>query len=203
MNSSASSLLQVIDYGGGNLGSVCRCLNRLKIPYQLVGAEEQPALSDQLPVLLPGVGSFSGLMEKLAQRNLLEPLQSLLKAGVPYLGICVGLQILFEVSEESPGVAGLSILPGPVQKLKASKVPQIGWNYIEPCQMESPSGYVYFVNSYVAHPAEPQVLWYTAEYEQRFCAAIRHQNITAVQFHPEKSGVFGHQMVLDWWQSVC
>lgn len=196
-------MIEVIDYGGGNLGSVLRCLKRLDIPYRLVeGGDSQP--SGKAPLLLPGVGSFGAVMRSLQERRLIEPIQSLVSDGTPYLGICLGLQILFESSEESPDVPGLSLLKGTVRRYRTNpeplKIPQIGWNKIEmpPSNKETvfpKEGFVYFVNSYYADPADPAVTLYTANYAGPFCAAVRQGAMLAFQFHPEKSGAFGHQLL--------
>lgn len=194
--------VEVVDYGGGNVGSVLRALERLNIPYTLVSTGNQ--LSGQQPIVLPGVGSFGSVMQGLRERKFVEPLTDLTLKGVPFLGICVGQQILFESSEESPGVAGLDWLKGQVVKLQGQKVPQIGWNLIVPEQNYWPQGYVYYVNSYVAQPDDPEAVLYSSEYQgQRFCGAVFSQkqgrHLTAFQFHPEKSSVLGHQLLSLWW----
>jgi imidazole glycerol phosphate synthase glutamine amidotransferase subunit len=187
--------VEVIQMGGGNLGSVMRCLTRLEIPFELT---EKP--SGNAPVLLPGVGAFGAVMTALNTLNLTERLRALVNSGTPYLGICMGQQILFDASEETPEVAGLGLLPGTVRRFQGSgvKVPQIGWNDIAPQQAGWPTGSVYFVNSFVAHPDDPTITLYTGEYGQPFCAAVRANNITAFQFHPEKSGAFGHELIRRW-----
>ncbi|MCU0723999.1 MAG: imidazole glycerol phosphate synthase subunit HisH, partial [Planctomycetes bacterium] len=114
----------------------------------------------------------------------------------PFLGICVGMQVLFERSEESPGVEGLSVLPGEVVRFREGKVPQVGWNRVEPRQGGGlPAGFVYFVNSYAPRPARPKDVLYEADYHGPFCAAVRRGNVAAFQFHPEKSGEFGHRLL--------
>ncbi|MBY0402437.1 MAG: imidazole glycerol phosphate synthase subunit HisH [Cyanobacteria bacterium] len=213
-------MIDLVDIGVGNIGSVKRCLERLGICYQTVTPFQPP--TGENPLILPGVGSFSGVMHALAHNNFHLHLKKLLNQGTPYLGLCVGLQILFESSEESPGVEGLGILPGKILRYQNPpdcdnplKIPQIGWNVIHPAphtqtpearQEDCParklmpwqSGYVYFVNSYYAAPENPKDVLYTANYGLPFCAAVRHQAITAFQFHPEKSGVFGHYLIQSW-----
>lgn len=179
-------MVELVDYGGGNLGSVERALQRLGQAYRL---SERP--SGDLRVILPGVGSFGGVMQSLRERGLDRRLTEILRGGTPFLGICVGLQVLLESSEESPGVAGLGLIPGRVVRFRAPKVPQIGWNRIE-------GGFVYFVNSYYAQLENREHLWYEADYHGPFCAALRHQNLSAFQFHPEKSGEFGQKLLRDW-----
>jgi glutamine amidotransferase len=187
-------MLDVIDYGGGNVGSLTRALERLDLPYRLVA--DGATLTGANPVVLPGVGSFGGVMAGLRDRGHDGALKRAISAGTPFLGICVGLQILFERSEESPGVEGLSILPGEVVRFREGKVPQIGWNRIEPRQGPGfEAGFVYFVNSYFPRPARPEDVLYEADYHGPFCAAVRRGNVLAFQFHPEKSGAFGHALL--------
>jgi glutamine amidotransferase len=197
-----SPQVHLVDIGVGNIGSVARCLDRLEIGYHKVTPENPP--DGNLPIVLPGVGSFGGIMQALKQNQLDERLTSFLRAGVPYLGLCVGLQVLFESSEESPHVKGLSLLPGKAYKFTQGKVPQIGWNQIcqNPLKPDWPSGFVYFVNSYYVSPEEPADSLYEAHYHQTFCAAAQRKNMTAFQFHPEKSGVFGHKLIQKWAQQV-
>jgi len=225
-------MIDVIDYGGGNTGSLLRALRRLDIPFQLksgIGAESPTAglPTGEHPVLLPGVGAFGALMQSLNERGLSDTLKTIICQGTPYLGICVGLQVLFESSEESPDCPGLGLLKGHVVQFKSRadrplKIPQIGWNRISfpPARQEAggafnhlPQGDVYFVNSYLAAPEDPDVVLYQAEYGDPFCAGVSVRtarnvtgtilpNITAFQFHPEKSGAFGHQLLAAWVASV-
>ena len=194
--------VHLVDIGVGNIGSVARCLDRLAIRYEKVTPTHPP--DGSLPVVLPGVGSFGGIMQALKAHQFDERMVSLLKEGVPYLGLCVGLQVLFESSEESPGVKGFGLLPGQARKFTIGKVPQIGWNQIcqNPRKPEWPSGFVYFVNSFYVLPEEPSDSLYEAYYHQTFCAAAQRDNLTAFQFHPEKSGVFGHRLIQQWAQQV-
>jgi imidazole glycerol phosphate synthase glutamine amidotransferase subunit len=191
-------MIEVIDYGGGNLGSMRRCLERLDIAYRLVGGDEQPTLSGDHPLLFPGVGAFGPAMTTLNQRGLTDRIRGMVKEGVPYLGVCIGLQVLFERSEEAPSVKGLGLLPGVIGKFTEGKVPQIGWNKLIAAQPKTPEGHVYFVNSYYPQPESHELVLYEADYHTRFCAAARYGAVTAFQFHPEKSGEFGHQLIADW-----
>ena len=189
--------LQLVDYGGGNIGSITRCLERLKAQYRLVGSGND--LTGGSPVVFPGVGSFGACLERLARSGLDTALREAVKSGTPLLAICVGLQVLMERSAESPGVPGLGLIPGEVVRFTQGKVPQIGWNRIEPrAGSEFEPGHVYFVNSYYAVPADESVVLYWSDYHVRFCAAIQTENITAYQFHPEKSGEFGHKLLRRW-----
>lgn len=186
-------MIEVIDYGGGNIGSITRCLERLEVPFNTT---EMP--SGDHAMILPGVGAFGAVMNHLNQNGLAEKIKTLILEGVPYLGICVGLQVLFDASEESPEIAGLGLVSGAVVKFHAEKVPQIGWNAVTTTNRHYPPGYVYFVNSYYPQPTDPGVTLYEADYNGAFCAAVQQQNITAFQFHPEKSGVFGHELIKRW-----
>ncbi|TET33698.1 MAG: imidazole glycerol phosphate synthase subunit HisH [Planctomycetota bacterium] len=182
---------------GGNIGSITRCFKRLGVEYSLVESGDE--LSGENPLALPGVGSFGALMNNLDGAGITEKLVGLVKSGVPLLGICVGLQVLFETSEESPETPGLGIIKGGVVRFREGKIPQIGWNRIEPKAGSGfESGYVYFVNSYYAAPQDDEVTLYHADYHGQFCAAVKSENILAFQFHPEKSGEFGHGLIRRW-----
>src|SRR5262249_11407322 len=133
--------VDLVDVGGGNIGSVRRCLQRLGISYRDVGADNLPGGSR--PLILPGVGAFGTVMQSLGRNNLDESIKKLVAAGTPLLGVCVGMQVLFDASEEAPGVPGLSLVPGAVVRFVADKVPQIGWNCVQPKQPGWDEGFVY------------------------------------------------------------
>jgi imidazole glycerol-phosphate synthase subunit HisH len=192
-------VIDLIDYGGGNIGSIERCLDRLALPYSRLDATEMLP-SGNNAVILPGVGSFGSVMRALNETGLTQRLRHLINEGIPYLGICVGMQVLFEHGEEAADMEGLGLLKGSVRKFKAAKVPQIGWNEVIPRQ-PAQRGFAYFVNSYYCDPEDPGVILYEAHYEGAFCAAIHHSNMTAFQFHPEKSGHFGHQLIQRWFDA--
>lgn len=193
-------MIELVDYGGGNLGSITRCLERLEVPYKTADANNPP--SGDAPLVFPGVGAFGAAMANLEQNGLAARIRDAVRNGAPYLGICIGLQVLFEAGEEAPGVAGLGLLPGTVTKFKQGKVPQIGWNYVKSSHPDWPEGYVYFVNSYHPTPADSSITLYQADYHGPFCAAVQKENITAFQFHPEKSGPFGQELLRRWFESV-
>ncbi len=219
--------VELIDVGGGNIGSVQRCLDRLGVEHKLISAPNE--VSGNYPLVLPGVGSFGAVMQYLQITGLDSAIVDKVGSGTPLLGICVGLQILFDASEESPGVPGLKLLSGDVIRFRKGKVPQTGWNKIvantydhqttgwetdrkterkteremqREIQLEIQEEYVYFVNSYFARPIDRQIISYTADYFEPFCAAVNHKNISAFQFHPEKSGKAGEKLLTRWLSSV-
>jgi len=190
-------VIELIQYGGGNIGSVARCLTRLGAEFRIVSSADE--LSGKNPLVLPGVGAFGAVMKGLESRGFVPALQNILLEGIPYLGICIGMQILFSVSEESPGQAGLGVLQGNVKRFVWGKVPQIGWNWVVPAAGKNfPAGYAYFVNSFYAECGIPEAVLYTAEYGVEFCAAVKTGGITAYQFHAEKSGDFGQALIRRW-----
>lgn len=197
--------IDLVTSAGGNIGSMSRCLDRLGVTYHLTG-NNQPPRGDR-PIVLPGVGAFGTVMNSLKENDFARTLQKLIGHGTPFLGICVGMQVLFDSSEEAPGVPGLGILGGDVVRYDAAKVPQIGWNKITPRQEIEKAeqwhpGFVYFVNSYYARPKNPDQTLYSADYVQTFCAAVQTENITAFQFHPEKSGDMGQSLITRWLSNV-
>jgi glutamine amidotransferase len=187
-------MIALIDYGSGNLRSVHNALRHEGADPSLVSTAN--GLREADAVVLPGVGAFGDCVEGLRTRGLWEPLRDWLREGKPFLGICVGYQLLFEVSEESPGVAGFGYFRGRVQRFATPglKVPQIGWNQLEFTQpqhalwqgLPSPA-HVYFVHSYFPNPADPAIVTARAEYGEMFAAAAAQGNVAGVQFHPEKS----------------
>lgn len=186
---------------GGNLGSVGRSLTRFGINFNSVDANNPP--DGSRPVILPGVGAFGAVMASLREGNFDQTIKSLVNAGTPFLGVCVGMQILFDNSEEAPGVTGLGLVKGSVVKFTQGKVPQTGWNEVRAVNDKGwPTGYVYFVNSFYAKPENDLVTLYEANYFGQFCAALSTANITAFQFHPEKSGEFGEGLLKKWVSDV-
>jgi glutamine amidotransferase len=186
----------VVDYDAGNTLSVTRALEKVGAKVDLTADPERVARADA--VVLPGVGAFGDCMRKLAERGMDEACREAYAGGKSFLGVCVGLQVLFKGSEESPGAAGLGILPGQVVRFEAGelKVPHIGWNQLDAARphpvLEGLDGEAfYFVHSYYPDPAREDDLLGTAEYGARFCAAAGRENLAAVQFHPEKSSRAG------------
>jgi len=195
-------MIVVIDYGMGNLHSVRKAL-------EVVGAKAKVSscAADILKakkIVFPGVGSFGEAMKELNKRKLVKPIKDAIAAGKPFLGLCLGLQLLFETSEEAPGVKGLGILEGKVKRfrLKGLKVPHMGWNQITrgaACRVwqgkileNVPSGsYMYFVHSYYVKPKDRKVVLTTTNYGIDFASGVCKDNVYALQFHPEKSQATG------------
>ena len=190
-------MIAIIDIGSGNLQSVRKVLSYLGEESKIVDSPEE--ISSFERVILPGVGNFGKVMEGLRSRGFEQPIRDLIKSKVSFLGICVGLQILFETSEESPASKGLGIFKGKVVKFQQGKIPQIGWNLIVPRKTDLfKQGYVYYVNSYYVQPEDSALISATSDYFGDFTGAIQKNNLTAVQFHPEKSGQYGIDFYRRW-----
>jgi glutamine amidotransferase len=188
--------LIVVDYGAGNLRSVTIALARLGFD-PLVTSEPEAVESADV-VILPGVGAAADTMSNLVQRRLVEPIREYIAGGRPFLGVCMGLQVLFSVSEEGGEHLCLDILPGRVRRLPAGlKVPHMGWNGVQqrsphPIFDGIPDGaFFYFVHSYYAQPEDASVVIGETEYGATFPAVVAKGNIVATQFHPEKSADWG------------
>jgi len=196
-------MLAVIDYGAGNLRSVLHALKYLKAenvqlvqePSQMEGAEK---------IILPGVGAFGAGMEKLHEQNLVEPIREAVAEGIPYLGICLGMQFLFDYSDEMGHHDGLGILQGKVTRFpefEDLKVPHMGWNTLNATKESDLLGqlpdnpYAYFVHSYYCVPDNADDVLITVDYGLPFTAAVERDNVYGVQFHPEKSQQVGIQIL--------
>lgn len=188
-------MIGVIDYGAGNIQSVRNAFSRLGAETSVVKNARELARASA--VVLPGVGSFGFLMKSLRKNGMELPLLDALKSK-PFLGICLGLQVLFEESAESPGVRGLCVFKGSVRKFTKGKVPQVGWNKVCWKKPVCIDGYAYFVNSFFAEPLDSRVVAAETEYGCVFPSAISKGNITATQFHPEKSGFYGLDFLSRW-----
>ena len=190
--------LTILDYGGGNLKSVTNMLDALGYSYEVTNTKEGLLKAEK--IIFPGQGHFGQAMKELNSRDLTKALKDAVKAGVPFLGICVGLQVLFEESEEAPDVAGLGLVKGKVVKFKQGKVPQIGWNNLSTTKNNSIliDDYYYFVNSYYVKPENTETVSAYCNYGTKFAASIETSNIIAVQFHPEKSGRIGYDSIQRW-----
>lgn len=188
-------MLAVIDYGAGNLRSVLHALNHLGVEnLRLVHSPDELKGADK--IILPGVGAFGAGMQQLHAQGLVQPLRDAIRAGVPYLGICLGMQFLFETSDEMGDHEGLGVLPGRVTRFPERdnlKVPHMGWNQLTPTR-PSPllkgielDNYAYFVHSYYCVPANADDTLISVCYGDDFCAGVQRDNVYGVQFHPEKS----------------
>lgn len=191
-------MLTVLDYGGGNLKSVVNLLESFGVPFVLTDKAEKIEQADKL--LFPGQGHFGQVMESLNQKGLVAPLKTVIEKGVPFFGICVGLQVLFDSSEEAPTAQGLGIFKGKGVRFQTGKVPQIGWNKIQTTAANTflSDDFYYFVNSYHVVPADSSIVSAVADYHVPFTAAVQYKNITATQFHPEKSGQVGRDTLKRW-----
>jgi len=190
-------MIAIIDYGAGNLKSVKNALDYFKVDGRITDKTNDILKADK--IILPGDGSFGYMMENLQKKGLVGPIKRFIEQGKPFLGICLGLQALFEESEESPGIKGLGIFKGKVVKFRKGKVPQIGWNkIISKKKGIFRNGYVYFVNSYYAVPEDKSIIAALTDYYGEFASAVQCNNVTAVQFHPEKSGDFGTAILRRW-----
>lgn len=194
---SLSRSVYIVDYGAGNLRSVQKAFEHVGVP-AVVGSD--PSRIMAAPALvLPGVGAFGAAVSQLRERGLADPLLLRIEAGVPFLGVCLGLQLLFESSEEDPGAVGLGVIPGDVRALPATvKVPHIGWNQVQLCGCSDlfegvpDRSAFYFVHSYAVFPRVPRYVLGVTEYgEISFVSAVEADNVAAVQFHPEKSSILG------------
>lgn len=194
----------LVDYGAGNLSSVANALREIGV--QPVIAASPDVLTGTTHLVLPGVGSFGDCMAQLESRGLVSAIRDWVAAGKPYLGICLGYQILFDSSEESPGVAGLGMVPGTVRRFKQTpglKIPHMGWNSAVPLNPEAGNWtglgaepYFYYVHSYFPVPADKAVIAAETSYgDDTFAAAIEMPNLLACQFHPEKSQDAGIRLI--------
>jgi len=191
-------VISILDYGAGNLRSVQNTLAELGAEFELV--HNSASLQRATKIILPGVGHFGQMMRALDQMQVRLALLELIREGVPFLGICLGLQALFQSSEEAPDVRGLAVFDGEIRRFPAgARVPHMGWNEVEPRQDSkllrnlAPRPYLYFAHSYYAplHAATAA----TCNYMLDYTAALESNNIYGVQFHPEKSGALGLQIV--------
>ena len=195
-------MIAIIDYDAGNIKSVEKALNFLGEEAVITRDYDEILKSDK--VILPGVGAFGDAMEKLHQYGLVDTIQKVVEQKIPFLGICLGLQLMFERSDEAPGVKGLGLLPGEIVRIPKSgdlKIPHMGWNNLkikEGAKLfrgleEDP--YVYFVHSYYLKAEDENIVAATTEYGVTIHASVEKDNIFACQFHPEKSGTVGLQIL--------
>ncbi|MEO3947707.1 imidazole glycerol phosphate synthase subunit HisH [Gorillibacterium sp. CAU 1737] len=192
-------MIAIVDYGMGNLHSVSKAIERLGAE-AFVTADEREILSAS-GAILPGVGAFGDAMAELTASRLDEVVRRYAASGKPLLGICLGMQLLFAESEEHGAHAGLGLLPGKVIRFEGSyKVPHMGWNklnFLQPSPLTAgvEEGHVYFVHSYHALPEQPSDLLAVTDYYQPVTAIVGRDNVYGMQFHPEKSGAVGLQLL--------
>ncbi len=195
-------MVAIIDYDAGNIKSVEKALRFLGQEVQVTRDREQILHADK--VILPGVGAFGDAMKKLCQYGLIDVIKETADKGTPFLGICLGLQLLFDRSDEAPGVEGIGILKGEILKIPKKdelKIPHMGWNSLEfPRKGKLFDGlgqnpYVYFVHSYYLKAAEEEIVTATTDYGVLIHASVEKGNVFACQFHPEKSGDTGLQIL--------
>lgn len=193
-------MIAIADYGMGNLFSVQKALERLGA--RVVVTERPEELASAEKIILPGVGAFGDAMKELEKRGLAAALRNEAGKGKNILGICLGLQVFFERSEESPGVAGLGLLPGEVKRFVTDlKVPHMGWNELimkrKPPLYEGidEGAHVYFVHSYYVVPQNPEDIATTTDYGGEFVSSVWRGNLAGTQFHPEKSQAVGLRML--------
>ncbi|MGN1116378.1 MAG: imidazole glycerol phosphate synthase subunit HisH [Candidatus Ornithomonoglobus sp.] len=192
-------MVAIIDYGAGNLHSVKNALEFLGAECVITSDKRTILAADH--VILPGVGAFGDAMRSLNEKGLTEVVREAADGSRPFLGICLGLQLLFEESEESPGVKGLGIFKGSVVKIPEAglKIPHMGWNNItlekESRILPKDKPFVYFVHSYYIKPSEEGVVCASTEYGAKLDVAVERGNVFATQFHPEKSGDVGMEIL--------
>jgi glutamine amidotransferase len=191
-------MISVFDYGAGNLRSIQNTLGAIGASYELV--RDAASLRRAEKIILPGVGHFGQTMRAVDDLGVREAFVERIRAGVPFLGICLGLQALFESSEEAPGVRGLGIYPGQVRRFQGdARIPHMGWNQLDPnrptrlLRNAGDHPFVYFAHSYYCPVIEETAA--TCDYTIPYTAVLEHANVFGVQFHPEKSGALGLQIV--------
>jgi len=189
-------MIAIIDYGAGNLRSVVNAVTKLGYQAKVTGNPDD--MLDARAVILPGVGTAGDTMANLKAKNMVDPIRQFIAAGRPFLGICIGLQVLFTVTEEAGNHQCLDVIPGIVRRLPSGlKVPHMGWNQVKQ-RVSHPifdgipdEANFYFVHSYYAEPADKSLVAGETEYSISICSVLVRDNLIATQFHPEKSGEIG------------
>jgi glutamine amidotransferase len=195
-------MIAIVDYQMGNLRSVQKALEKVGHPATITGDPQQVAAAEK--IILPGVGAFRDAIAELRRRELIEPIKEAIEAGKPFLGICLGLQLLFDVSYEDGQYEGLGILPGEVKRFELPhefKVPHMGWNQVR-LRRRPPlftgvddNRHFYFVHSYYVVPRDESVISGETDYHRPFCSMVWRDNLVATQFHPEKSQADGLKLL--------
>lgn len=195
-------MVAIIDYGAGNLSSVKKALDFLGTENEITQDKEK--IEKASHIILPGVGSFDDAMKSMDERGLVDTVKKVALSGKPFLGICLGLQLLFESSDESPGVKGLGLLGGSIAKIPNDgglKVPHMGWNSVKIIQNDKifkdipQDSYFYFVHSYYLKDADKDAVAAVTQYGVNIECAVQRGNLFATQFHPEKSGKTGLKLL--------
>ena len=195
-------MISIVDYQMGNLRSVQKAFEKVGVEAEITSDPEQLRKAEK--IVVPGVGAFEDAIAELHRRSLVEPICEAIRAGTPFLGICLGLQLLFDVSHEGGRFEGMGIIPGEVVRFQDQagvKIPHMGWNQVvirQPVPLMKgidEGSHFYFVHSYYVVPTDQSVVAVECDYHQRFCAMIWRDNIFATQFHPEKSQHVGLQML--------
>ena len=189
-------MIAIVDYGVGNLRSVQKAFEHVGAEAVVTSDVDQINSADK--IVLPGVGAMQPAYDKLESLNLIDPIKQAVESGKPFLGICVGFQLLFERSDEGGGSTGLGILKGSVKRFESEKIPQMGWNKINVDTSNAKlfkgidnGSFVYFCHSYYAAPEDTSVTSTLTDYGINYCSSVTKDNIYGVQFHPEKSQEIG------------
>ncbi len=195
-------MISIIDYGAGNIRSVYKALKYIGCECKITSDKKEILSSDG--AILPGQGSFGDCMKSMESREIKDTIKGFIESGKPFLGICVGLQLLFEGSEESNGIEGLGIFKGKIKKIpngEGLKIPHMGWNSLDIKNSDGifkgieNGSYVYFVHSYYLDSADKSIVSSQTDYGVKIDASVTYKNVTATQFHPEKSGDVGIKML--------
>ncbi len=200
-------MITLIDYGMGNLKSLANAFESIGARVQFASTPKD--IESATKLVFPGVGNFGKAVEQLKKKGLDKAIKKSIQNNTPFLGICLGLQLLFEKSREAPNSRGLGIFKGEVLKFKGVKVPHIGWNQIRIIKQNSlfkkvkSKSFAYFMHSFYALPSEKKVVLAKTDYKIDFCSAVAKNNVFGVQFHPEKSGGIGLEILKNFIEFSC
>jgi imidazole glycerol-phosphate synthase subunit HisH len=199
-------MIAIIDYGAGNIHNVQSILEYLG--EDVIVTSDPKDLESADRIILPGVGAFGFIMSNLRKKKLDIAILHEIKKGKPFLGVCLGFQVMFEDGEETPGVKGLGIFKGSVVKFRKGKVPHVGWNdaklnkiNMDKAKSHCPkfkSDFAYFVHSYYPKPKDKKIILFETVYGEKFCSGVIKDNVIGVQFHPERSGKWGIEFYRQW-----
>lgn len=198
MDTPLKNKVVIIDYGAGNIKSIMNVVHSLG--YETILTNDKETILNAEKIIFPGQGHFGQAMEKLNELGLVETIKEAIALGKQFLGICLGLQVLFESSEEAPNVDGIGVFKGSVKKFQIGRTPQVGWNKIATTKANTylNEDFYYFVNSYYVVPENEEIIASKTDYHIDFTASIQYKNVTAVQFHPEKSADAGLEFFKKW-----